>query len=59
MARLGILVAGALLWVAVAVVAVIHVASGDWLVPAAMVVASIAFVAVVTARRVRLEPTAS
>ncbi len=47
-----ILVASALLWTAVAVVAVASIANGDLLTPALMAVAGIAFVAVRWPRRV-------
>jgi hypothetical protein len=47
-----ILVASALLWAAVAAVAVVSIASGDWLTPAVMTVAAIAFIAVRGPRRI-------
>jgi dihydroxyacid dehydratase/phosphogluconate dehydratase len=53
MSRNLILVAGAFLWSAVAVDAVVHLASGDWLAPALMAVAAIVFVAVRGPRRVQ------
>jgi hypothetical protein len=46
-----ILVASALLWGAVAAVAVLSIASGDWLTPAVMSVAAIAFIVVRGPRR--------
>ena len=51
-----VVVASFLLWTAVAVVAVVDIASGDWLTLAVMTVAGIAFVAVRGSRRVKLEP---
>jgi hypothetical protein len=53
-----ILVTGALLWAAVAVVALVCIASGDWLTPGLMAVAGIAFIVVRAFRRVKLEPAA-
>jgi len=47
-----ILVVGALLWAAVAVVALVSIVSGDWLTPALMAIAGIAFIAVRRSRRV-------
>ena len=51
MSRSRILVAGAFLWAAVAADLAIHIARGDWLVPAAMAVAGVGFVAVRETRR--------
>jgi len=47
-----ILVVGALLWAAVAVVALVSIVSGDWLTRALMAIAGIAFIAVRRSRRV-------
>jgi hypothetical protein len=47
-----ILVVGALLWATVAVVALVSIVSGDWLTPALMTIAGIAFIAVRRSRRV-------
>jgi hypothetical protein len=49
-----ILVVSALLWMAVVLVALVSIASGDWLTPALMALAAIAFVAVRGSRRARL-----
>jgi hypothetical protein len=46
-----ILVVSALLWAAVAVVALVCILSGDWLTPALMAVAAIAFIVVRRSRR--------
>jgi hypothetical protein len=54
-----VVVASVLLWTAVAVVALVDLASGDWLTPAVMTVAGIGFVAVRRPRRMRLEAAAS
>ncbi len=49
-----ILVASALLWAAVAVVAVVSIATGDWLTPGLMALAAIAFIAVRGSRAIKL-----
>jgi hypothetical protein len=55
MSRNRILAAGAFLWAAVAVDAVIRIANGDWLAPALAAVTGIAWVAVRWPRRAKLE----
>lgn len=55
MSRNRILAAGALLWTAVAVDGLIHIATGDWLAPALMAITGIAWVAVRWPRRAKLE----
>jgi hypothetical protein len=50
MTRNSILAIGAVLWAAVAVDTVVHVAIGDWIAPAIAALVGVAFVA---ARRVR------
>ena len=50
MSRKHILAIGALLWAAVAVDAIVHLATGDWIAPA---VAGVAGVGYVTLRRVQ------
>jgi hypothetical protein len=45
MSRNLILATGALLWAIVAIDAIVHIASGDWIAPALMVIAGSAWVA--------------
>jgi hypothetical protein len=54
-----VVVASVLLWTAVAVVALVDITSGNWVTPAVMSVAAIAFVVVRGSRRARLEPASS